>query len=137
MIDPSLPLQGAIVAALKASNTIKALIGNPARVYDRVPENFVLPYVTVGEGIAIADKAECIDGVQVLPEIKCFSDKPGYPEVKQVAAAVIATLDENYSLSVTGHRLLAIDYEDVRYRRDADGLTSIADITFRILTEPT
>lgn len=136
MIDPSLPLQAAIVSALKTSTALKALIGATPRVYDSVPDNYVLPYVTIGECITLPDKAECLDAVQMLPVVRCYSTKTGYVEVKQIAAAVIAAIDENFNLTITGHRIVAVDFEDVRYRRDADGLTSIADITFRVLTEP-
>lgn len=137
MIDPSLPLQGAIVVAMKASTAVRALIGNPARVYDRVPDKYDLPYVTVGEGIVIPEKADCLDAAQIMPVIRCFSEKPGYTEVKQIASAIVSLLDENETITITGHRIVSIELEDLRYRRDADGLTSIADVTLRVMTEPT
>jgi hypothetical protein len=134
MSDPSLPIQAAIVAKLKTNGVLPAVVAN--KVYDRVEPNVKPPYVTVGETLVLPDKAECLDGSESFPVIRCYSNKPGYPEVKQIAAAVIDALDEAYDLAIDGHRIIAIELEDLRYRRDADGLTSIADLTFRVLTEP-
>lgn len=134
MSDPSLAIQGAFVARLKTNGILPAVVGG--RVLDRVPADTRLPYVTVGEMLVVPDKFECVNGSESFPVVRCFSDKPGYPEVKQIAAAVIAALDEHEDLVIAGHRLIAIEVDDVRYRRDPDGLISIADITFRVLTEP-
>jgi hypothetical protein len=134
MSDPSLAIQGAFVARLKTNGVLPAVVGG--RVLDRVPANTALPYVTVGETLVLPDKAECLNGSESFPVVHCYSDKPGYPEVKQIAADVIGALDEHLDLAISGHRLLVLELDDVRYRRDADGLTSIADITFRVVTEP-
>lgn len=134
MSDPSLPIQGAFVDRLKSGGVLPAVVGG--RVLDRVPADTLLPYVTVGEGIVMPDKFECVNGSESFPVVSCYSNKPGYPEVKEIAAAVIAALDEYEALVIAGHRLIAIEREDVRYRRDSDGLVSIADITFRVVTEP-
>lgn len=134
MSDPSLAIQGAFVARLKTNGVLPAAVGG--RVLDRVPADTALPYVTVGETLVVPTKFECVNGSESFPVVRCFSDNPGYPEVKEIAAAVIAALDENEDLVIAGHRLIAIELEDLRYRRDPDGLVSIADITFRVLTEP-
>ena len=134
MSDPSLPIQGAFVARLKTNGILPAVVGG--RVLDRVASDTPRPYVTVGETLVLPDKAECLNGSESFPVVRCFSDKAGYPEVKEIAAAVIAALDEYNDLVISDHRLIVIELDDVRYRRDANGLTSIADITFRVVTEP-
>lgn len=134
MSDPSLPIQAAFVARLKTNGILPTVVGG--RVLDQVKENTRLPYVTVGETLVLPDKAECLNGSESFPVVRCYSDKPGYPEVKQIAAAVIAALDENDTLVILGHRLLVIELDDVRYRRDDAREISIADITFRVVTEP-
>ena len=133
MADPSLSIQAAFVAELKTA--LPAIVGG--RVLDRVPPDTARPYVTVGETLVLPDKAECVDGSESFPVIRCYSDKPGYPEVNAIAAAVVAALDSNDNIQIAGHQVLAIELSELRYRRDADGLTSIADITMRVLTEPT
>ena len=50
MSAPSLvALQDAVHAALAASAEMQALIGNPVRLYDHVPEDAAFPYVELGE----------------------------------------------------------------------------------------
>lgn len=134
MSDPSLPIQAAFLARLKTNGVLPTVVGG--RVLDRVNADTPRPYVTIGETLVLPDKAECLNGSESFPVVRCFSDAVGYPEVKAIAAAVIAALDENLNLSIAGHRLLVLELDDVRYRRDANGITSIADITFRVVTEP-
>jgi hypothetical protein len=94
--DPSLELQAALVAALK--NNIGAAVAD--RVYDQVPAPVppattpTFPYVTLGDCQVLPDKAGCIDGVEVYPQIDVWSRAVGYPEVKTIVKAVLAALDD-------------------------------------------
>ena len=133
MPDPSLALQKAIFDALDGGVS-PTNIGVP--VLDRVSADQALPYVTIGEALVLPDKAECLDGSESTITVNAYSNAPGYPEVKGIAASIVAVLDENYDLTVEDHRVVVIELVNLAYRRDSDGLTSIADITFRVVTEP-
>lgn len=132
MSDPSLPLQDALIRALRAPGVLPAVIG--ARVYDQVPSTPTYPLVSLGDGQVLPDKAECIDGVEVFLQIDVWSRKVGYAETKEIAAAVIDALDDQ-ALTVTGFDVIVFELSGVQYMRDPDGLTRHAAITFRSLIE--
>ncbi len=135
MIDPSLALQGALVASLKASGVLPSIVGG--RVYDEPPPNPAYPYITLGDCQVVPDKAECIDGVECYPIINVWSRAVGYPEVKAIAAAITARLDDHpENLTLNGFEVVIFEVETSEVMRDSDGLTRQASITFRALINP-
>jgi hypothetical protein len=131
--DPSLELQKAIVARLKADSATAAIVG--ARIYDEVPTSAAFPYINLGEDQTIAERADCYDGSEINLTLHAWSREPGYPEVKRIADAVRASL-QDAPLTLTGHRLVDLTFIDSRVLRDPDGKTSHAVVTLRALTEP-
>lgn len=134
MSDPSLLLQGAIVTALKADTAIRALCGAPpaTRIYDAVPPAPTFPYVSVGDGQVLGDDTEdCGDGSEVNIQVDAWSRAVGYPEVKQIAAAVRSALKAIPMLS--GFTVSVVEFQQCQYLRDPDGLTRHAAIQFRYL----
>lgn len=134
MSEPSLALQGAIVAALKAWPAVGALIG--ARVYDRVPPQPTFPYVSLGSDQVIPDHAECLEGsVEITATLDVWSRSVGKVEAKQIAGAIVSLLNFNGTLVLTGYRLVSIEHESSRHLDDPDGLTSHSVVTFRALID--
>ena len=133
MSDPALGLQGALVVRLKASSALAAIIGD--RVYDLPPKGPQYPYLTLGEDQVIGDDADCYDGSEVYLTLHAWSRAVGFPEVKRIVAAMRDAL-HLAPLAISDHRLVELRYQDARYLRDPDGLTSHAVITFRALLEP-
>lgn len=134
MSDPSLDIQGAVVAVLKSVGALPSVVGG--RVYDAVPPGATFPYISLGDGQVLPDKADCIDGAEVILQIDVWSRAVGYPEAKAIAKAVVAKLDDQ-PLSVPGQDVIVFEHESTRYLRDPDGLTRHAVITFRSLAFPT
>ena len=134
MSDPSLELQASVVAALKTSGALPAGVGG--RVYDRVPEAAAFPYVSLGPCQVLPDKAGCIDGAEVMLQIDAWSRAVGFPEVKGIAKAIVAKLDDQ-PLSIEDHDVVVFEHQETRYLRDPDGLTQHAALTFRAVTTPT
>lgn len=133
MSDPSLELQAALVAALKANGALPLVVGG--RVYDQAPTTPTFPYITLGDCQVLPDKAECIDGVEVYPQIDIWSRAVGYPETKTIASAVLAALDDQ-DLTVAGFNVVVFQVQSVNYLRDPDGLTRHAAITFHGILTP-
>jgi hypothetical protein len=137
--DPSLALQGAMYSRLNANGPVRALVGN--RIYDHVPRDVngnptaTLPYISLGEDQVLPDKADCLDGREVLITIHAWDKGPGFPKVKEVSSAIIAALDDD-EFPVTGHRLVEFGLSELRHLTEPDGTTKHAVITFRALTEP-
>lgn len=127
MADPSLELQGAIVARLKNVSAVQALIGT--RIYDPVPIGATFPYVSLGPDDLISDDADCITGFEITVQIDVWSRQPGFKEAKQISDAVREALhDYDFNLSVNASVLF--EHRITRNLRDPDGLTNHAVMTF-------
>lgn len=134
MLDPALPLQAAIAAALLADTDLAEIVGT--RVYDIPPDRPKFPYVTLGDDLVVNDGTDCVSSAEVAITIHAWSQNKTYKEVKLMAARIAAVLDENTSsLSPEGHHLIDIQHETTRYLRDPDGVTRHAVITFQAITE--
>lgn len=129
MSDPSLEMQAAIVAALQAAD-----LG--AGIYDTARADASFPYITLGDGQVLPDKADGIDGAELFLQVDVWSRAVGFPEAKTIAKGVIAALDDQ-PITVTGQDVIVFEHQETRYLRDPDGLTRHAAITFRSLVFPT
>lgn len=127
MADPSLELQGAIVAVLKNTAAVQSLIGT--RIYDPVPAGATFPYVSIGPDDLISDDADCITGFEITVQIDAWSRQPGFKEVKQVSDAVREAL-HNYAFSLSVNASVLFEHRITRNLRDPDGLTTHAAMTF-------
>ena len=137
MTDVSLAIQDAAVAALKASS-VTTIVGN--RIYDVPPATSAgatatFPYVSLGEGQSIPQRADCLDGTEHYFTVHAWSRAPGYPEVKRIAEAIRATLHDA-DIPVRGYRLIDLALQSAEFMRDPDGLTSHAALSFRALVDP-
>lgn len=126
MSDPALLLQGALVAALKATGGI----GTGARVYDAVPDAPVFPYTRVGDTQVIGDDTDCGDESEVFIRIHAWSRAIGWPEVKSIAGN-IRTRVKAAALTLSGFTVDVIEFVQTQYLEDPDGLTRHAVIEFR------
>jgi hypothetical protein len=131
MSDPSGELQEALLAAL--TGNVGDAVGD--KVYDEPPVNPTYPYVTLGECQVLPDKADCIDGVIAYPTVHAWSQEKGFAEVKSIAKAILALLDDQ-PMSLPGFTVVVFEVESVNYLRDPDGLTRHAAITFHSLIQP-
>lgn len=136
-MSPELELQGIIVQRLKADPTVTALVNQ--RVYDRIPEGAVFPYVTYSGADSTTNDFDCIDGFDMFVQIDCWSRSdlnPGFPEAHRLADAVRAALLYTVPpLQLTINALAIFNHQMTRVFRDPDGLTSHAAITFEAVVE--
>jgi len=134
MSDPSLPLQAEIIGRLKAYSTLTAIVGS--RIHDQVPSGpQTFPYVALGECQVLPDKAQCVDGTETFLQIDAWSRAVGFPEVKRIAAAIVAALDDNETLNVAAYNVVVFELSSIQYLRDPDGITRHAALTFRALID--
>nr|DAE48857.1 MAG TPA: hypothetical protein [Caudoviricetes sp.] len=132
MTSPTYEFQGQIVALLKASTELSALIGG--RVYDRVPEGVQFPYVSFGPSDEVSDDAECIDGFTVTMQLDAWSRAVGLPECRRITDAVRKALSVE-NIQLTDNALVTFNHVTTRIFRDPDGLTSHGAITFEAFVE--
>lgn len=131
--DPALPLQKAIVAALKADPVVNSIIAG--RVYDGVPTNAVKPYVSFGPFQQLPEHGACLDGGEAFIQLDGWASGPATTQVKALGAAIAFALDEA-ELALDGQQLVELTIEQVQYLRDPDGITAHAIVTVHAFTEP-
>jgi hypothetical protein len=134
MSEPSFALQQAIVTALSADAGVKALLGDPPRLYDDVPRKSAFPYATLGEGELQPWDTASERGFAHALMFHVWSRYGGRKEAKAVLDALYAVLHDA-SLSLAGHRLVNLRFEFADIFRDADGETYHAVARYRAVTE--
>ena len=135
MSSASWALQQAVYAALRASDAVKALAGDPPRVFDAVPRRADFPYIVVGEDSEANWDTATEPGSEHSLTIHVWSRAGGRKESKLAAEAVRECLD-GAQLILDGHTLIDLRYLDADFTREADGETFRAALRFRAVTEP-
>ena len=132
--DASLPLQKAIVDALKADAAVAALVG--ARVYDVPPPAPEKPYISLGPFDALTEVAAEYEGSETTMQIDGWAAGQGSVEIKQLGRAIRAALHEKDFALEDNQRLVALVIDQLRYLREPDGITQHVAATARARTEP-
>ena len=132
MTDPSLELQRSLVARLRAPGVLPYGVG----VFDDVPEGAGFPYVSLGDGQVLPDKAECVDGAEAFLQIDVWTQTVGYGETKTIAGRIVAALDDQ-ALTVAGFDVVVFELQGAQYMRDPDGRTRHGALTFRAVVTAT
>lgn len=130
MSDPSLLLQGALVALLKADGGV----GTAARVYDEPPASPTFPYVVVGDDQVIGDDVDCAQMSEVFARIHVWSRGVGFPETKTIAAA-IRTRIRGATFTLTGFTVNEVKFVQAPSLRDPDGLSRHIPLEFQFLIQ--
>lgn len=133
MIDPALPLQASIKAALNASAALDDSVVGGVQVYDRVPAGTVPPYVHIRAMQVIDDGNSCSDGAEVIVDIDVWSEAVGQVEAKKIGKAVVDALDTE--LQVNGYRTVVGLAQSANYTTESDGLTTRGALQFRYLID--
>lgn len=95
-MDPVLELQIAVIARLRSSASLAALVGE--RSYDEPPRDqrglvtTKLPYVSLGPSSYLSERIDCIAGGEIMIQIDAWSDRPGQTEVRKIAHAIRGAL---------------------------------------------
>jgi hypothetical protein len=128
MTSASFELQAAIVTDLKAHAPLMVLAKG---IYDRVQQpargDVQYPYLSWGPEQVIADDSDCIDGLEIYLQLDVWSVEPGFEQVKTLADVVKRRLHRR-ALDLGSNSLVSLEWQDTRYLRDPDGLTSHAAI---------
>jgi len=121
----------AIRAAAMAHADVRALLGDPARVYDEPPADVGFPYVTLGR----AESRPSGEALEHGVTLHVWSRYGGRTEALDVLAALRVAL-HNAALDVDGRRcvLAFVQFTDVF--RSGDGRTTHGVLRLRAITEP-
>jgi hypothetical protein len=132
--DPSLSLQKAVVAILKADATMAAIVGG--RIYDGVPTDAVMPYVSLGLFQMIPDSGDCLNGGEAIIQLDGWALGPATVQAKQLGAAIAYALDQS-ELTLEGQHFVSMQVTETQYMRDPDGITAHAVVMLQVWAEPT
>ncbi len=135
--DSSWALHQAVYTALRTESALITLAGDGAsperaKVFDHVPQDTTVPYVTLGPTTGLPWDTKDSDGMEHSFEVHCWSQYAGQKETKQMMAAVVDALD-NVALTVTGHTLVLLQFTFGQTLNDPDGITYHGVLRFRAL----
>jgi hypothetical protein len=131
--DTENELTKALIEHLRGDAALKALLGDPARIWDQPPEAPVYPHLTLGrmESRPYAGADEATEHVLTLT---CTSRFGGAEEAKAVAAAARARLHGAEPAMDAGRVAnLTVTYADVF--RGADWRSVYGVLRLRVVTE--
>lgn len=128
-------LGAAIRAAALADAGVKAVLGDPARIYDDPPPDVIFPYVTLGRVQSQPSEASATEAIEHAITLHCWSRYGGRAEGLEVIGALRAVL-HNAGLSVEGCRLVFLFVQFTDVFRSGDGRTTHGVLRLRALTEP-
>ncbi len=127
-------LQKAIYAAALADAGLKALIGNPPRLYDGPPDKPVFPHAVFGDA-RMTPLAGTDDVFEHDLRLHVHSRYDGRREARDIVTAFVSLLS-GASLTLSGYRLVSLRavFTDVIHRQDAGAYQGV--IRLRAVTEP-
>lgn len=139
MSDPGFELQKAMRAAILADASLKALVSNPVRLYDLVPERAVMPYIAhdqpgTTEWDVTPTETDAGYGHEHTIMLHVWSSYEGRKEMSAILYR-LEVLFRDWSPSLTGHRLINIRFQFSDRLRDPDGQAFHGVIQFRMVTE--
>jgi hypothetical protein len=132
--DPSLEVQAAVIAALRAAGPVAALVG--ARVYDRAPQSVVFPHVSLGPMLA-APAVETLagEGWELSVQVDVWSrGADGRVEALRICRAVGDALHD-VALSISGAVVVMLRLTSQRIIGDGDMVTTHGVMDFVITTD--
>jgi hypothetical protein len=128
-------LVAAVRAAAMANAGVKALLGDPAPIYDDAPPDAAFPYVSLGRVESRAADASGAEAIEHAVTLHVWSRYGGRAETLEVIAALRAVL-HNAALAIEGRKLvlLLVTFTDVF--RSGDARTTHGVLRLRAITEP-
>lgn len=132
MAEPILPLQPAVIAALKAHAPLAAIVGT--KVYDRVPANTQPPYITITGWQIVEDGADCADAVEIFFDAQIFSVNGGISQAAYMAGYVKDAL-HRMTPTITGWAETEISHRSTQYFTESDNATTRVVCSFQALTD--
>ena len=127
-------LQKALFSALSSDGTLLSLLGG-AKIFDDVPQETALPYVTFGQTSSRDWSTGTEEGEEHVMTLHVWSEAAGRREVNAILGEVKRVI-AGASMPLAGHQLVNLRLEFAESRREADGETYDGVARYRAVTEP-
>lgn len=140
MSDPSLALQNAMEAALRASPELADAMGGRVRLYTlSADDNAPFPYIVIGEDQIVGDETECAASSEAFTTVHVWSRvdndvSASRAQAKAIAGLVRSTINE--ALIVEGFAVSACRFHQSRHLTDPDRRTAHSIVEHRLLLDP-
>jgi hypothetical protein len=133
MSTHELALQKALIAHLKADAALRALLGDPARIWDAPPKDAAFPHLLIGrcESRPLGADGGGVEHALTLTVVSRFR---GTEEAKAVLAAVRVALNDA-ALEADGVRTVSLRVSFADVFPSADGARTFAVLRVRAVTE--
>jgi hypothetical protein len=129
-------LQDWVQKALIADESVKKWLG--ARVYDDVPKGADFPYAQLGEDDVFNVGAEDMPGGRHTFPIIVYTKGYGAREAKEIAAAIVKSLDERTDIEIAGYGATVLTWQNTSHRRHPDDAVQfLARVAFTLELRPT
>ncbi|MFP3945017.1 MAG: DUF3168 domain-containing protein [Alphaproteobacteria bacterium] len=135
MSDGANALWQAVFDALAADAGIRALLGDPPRIFEHVPDGTAFPCLVSGGGAALEAGTDTGQGTFHRLVLHVWSRARGMSEARAIMDAVHAVLHEA-ALLPPGRTLTYLRFDGSDVLREADGRTFHGVIRFVGRTEP-
>jgi hypothetical protein len=135
MSAPEQAFAAGVLAALSADAGVRAVLGNPARVFGEEPDVPVFPYATLGESQTTPRDSSTKEAHEHALTVHVWSRHGGRAEAHEVAAAIRAALHDR-SIAIETRRLVFLFVVFVDAFRAPDLKTTHAVVRLKALTEP-
>lgn len=132
-LEPAYALQRAFYAALNVP-AVQTAAGVPFKIYDRVPNPAVLPYVRISDNHDVGDWSQGYPGSAVHATLHVWSGKPGKAEAAAIAAAVKPAILAQ--LPLADHRIVTFTHESTQFLDDPGGELTHGVIMVEYVTSP-
>ena len=126
-------LQKALIAHLRADAALKALLGDPARIWDAAPRGAGYPHLLIGRSESRPVEADGRGGEHQLT-LRCASRFEGTEEAKAICATVRAAVHEA-ALEADGVRAVSIRATFADVFRSSDHRRTWGVVRVRAVTE--
>lgn len=131
---PDLALQDAVVSALKADAAVAAIVGT--RIYDGVPADAKLPYISIGPSDTAPDEADCLpaDMVTLQIDIWCRDQGKKHP-ARTLTRAVREALHQVEADLADPLAAATMEVVATQVLDDPDGITAHGIVTLQAVVE--
>jgi Protein of unknown function (DUF3168) len=135
MTYPAENLQRALYEKITGDAALEAVMGGEVRAYDRVPENHVFPYITIGDVEFIDDSDGCeANRYEAFAVLQAWSRAVGNIECKKIAGELRNAVLNGFA--IPGWLVKVNHCQSIFHSTDPDGVTSRARVKFRFIVEP-
>ena len=127
MSDLVTQLPSALLAALAANTGVRALLGNPARVYDHRPAMAAFPYVVLAMSESRDIGTKTLQVSSQLVTLQVYTRQRSGSEARQVLAALKEALHDASVALGAGHVVRCQEEgSSVRYDSKSESSTALA-----------